>query len=256
MARADLLPSLRVKVDELRQEQAEMLFSRDDRVVVEASRTLEAAYRAGAVLAFLLDGSLDGFFHGMFLAASVRRRLLRAVRGGLSCDAGELAAARDDALREALCGGEPGVLRDLAVDPLTMGPGGGEPHRRFFALGLRRLCLGDRDGARPLLTSFEQARGEAMEGESLAAQGLLDGDGARLDEGLSLALGEHVPPDDAAGIRAVEQFVSVEHLALARLGRILGVGVTLSHPLLPRVLLGRPRTAAPDPEKVLPPLRG
>ena len=81
MARADLLPSLRVKVDELRQEQAEMLFSRDDRVVVEASRALEAAYRAGAVLAFLLDGSLDGFFHGMFLAACVRRRFLRAVRG-------------------------------------------------------------------------------------------------------------------------------------------------------------------------------
>jgi hypothetical protein len=255
MARADLLPSLRVKVDELRQEQAEMLFSRDDRVVVEASRALEAAYRAGAVLAFLLDGSLDGFFHGMFLAACVRRRFLRAVRGGLSCDAGELAATRDDALREALCGAEPGVLRDLAADPLTMGPGGGAPHRRFFALGLRQLGLGDRDRARPLFTSFEQARGEAMEGESLAAQGLLDGDAARLDEGLSLALGARVPPD-AAGMGVAEQFVSVEHLALARLGRILGVAVTLSHPLVPRVLLGRPRTAAPDPDKVLPPLRG
>jgi hypothetical protein len=93
-----------------------------------------------------------------------------------------------------------------------------------------------------------------MEGEAVLVQGILAGDGALFNEGLAAALEARVPPDDAAGLGVVEQWISVEHLALARLGQGLGLAVKLAHPLAPWELLGRARTRAPDPDTVLPPL--
>jgi hypothetical protein len=146
------------------------------------------------------------------------------------------------------------VLRDLAGDPGATAFDA--PHRRSFSLGLRQLALGDRGWARPCFTAFERARGEEMEGEAVLVQGILAGDGVAFNEGLAAALEARVPPDDAAGLGVVEQWISVEHLALARLGLSLGLAVTVSHPLTPWELLGRARTRAPDPETVLPPVAG
>src|SRR5690242_17230992 len=114
------LPRVRSRLPELLRMNAEQLGSNRNTVISIGSMGLEATYRIQAVVTFLLDGSSDGFYHGMYLAACVRRRFLRCVRKGMRVKKAYLLLSYDAGIYEALCSGDTRVLLDLAKDKLTL----------------------------------------------------------------------------------------------------------------------------------------
>lgn len=251
------LPTVRDRVPELVRMNLDHLGSNRNTAVSLGSMGLEAAYRMQAIVSFLLDGSSDGFFHGMYLAACVRRRFLLCVRRGMRVKKTYLLLSHDAAIYEALCSGDTQVLLDLAKDKLTLEshPRYDDNHRPFFALGVRLLAMGKPDKARPPLDELERNRGGDMEGQARVARGILDGDDALFNDGLLRMMADRkaqIAEDHE--VNAGEQWISVEGLGLARLGAMLGRTVTARHPLLPEELLGRRRAPFPDAGALLPPI--
>lgn len=249
------LPGVRARLPELVRMNLEHLGSSRNTAISIGSMGLEATYRIQAVVSFFLDGSADGFFHGMYLAAAVRRRFLRCVRQGMRVKKAYLLLSNDAAIYEALCSADARMLLDLAKDKLTLEshPRLDDAYHPYFALALRLLCMGHRDEARRPLAAFEKNREDDMEGPAKVARGILDGDDALFNDGLAGMLAERKAQIDAdEGVNLGEQWVSVEALGLARLGITSGRTVTARHPLLPPELLERPRAPYPDPDASLP----
>jgi hypothetical protein len=251
------LPAIQSALPDALAESREMLLSNRNRALEIGASGLESSLRTQAVLSFLLDADLDGFHHGMHLAASARLWFLGCVRAGMPCLPSYLLLVNDAGLYEALCGGETGVIQALARDKQTL-----EADERldnaydpFFSFGLRLLVMDQRDAARQPFDLFDQARGTEHAGKAGIAHGLLDSDEATFNAGLRKALDERQAeiPEDAE-LRPGEEWLSVELLGLARLGQRLGLEVTVRHPLLPRELLGMPGRPYPDPAAMLPPI--
>lgn len=253
-------PALRAELPELVKKNLEQLASSCNSAQTIGSLGLESAYRIQAILDFLETASPDAFFHGMFLAAAVRRRFLRCVRRGMRAKTSDLLLSRDAGIHEALCSGEARVLHDLARDKLTLesDPRVDNSYSPLFALGVRLLCMGQDAKARDPFTAFERERAGAMEAESKIARGVLEADFVLFNDGLEAMLARRKAEIDAIDahedVPTGEQWISVEGVALARLGIEAGIPVTVSHPLLPRPLLGRPTAPYPDADAILPPV--
>lgn len=251
------LPAIRAELPEIIRKNVEQLASSENSAQTLGSLGLESAYRIQALLSFAAGGSADGFFHGMYLAAAVRRRFLRCVRRGMRAKKSELLLSRDAAINEALCSGEPRVLQDLARDKLTLesDPGADNSYAPLFALGVRLLCMGQHEKARDPFTAFERERGSAMEGQSKIARAVLGADFVLFNDGLAEVLASRKAEIEGdEDVPTGEQWVSVEGLALARLGLAAGLPVTVDSPLLPRALLGQATAPYPDADAVLPPV--
>lgn len=251
------LPSVRAKLPELVRMNTEHLGSNRNTAISIGSMGLEATYRIQALVSFLLDGSTDGFFHGMYLAACVRRRFLLCVRGGMRVKRAYLLLSYDAAIYEALCSADTRILLELAKDKRTLEshPRFDDNYHPFFSLGIRLLCMGHRDRARPTFGHFEKHRGDDMEGQAKIVSGILDSDAGLFNEGLlRMAADRKAEIEEDSNVNVGEQWVSVEGLALARLGLSFGLPVTARHPLLPPELLERPRSPYPNAAALLPPV--
>ena len=251
------LPAIRADLPELVRKNVEQLDSHCNTAQTVGSNGLEAAYRLQAILSYLETGSAGGFFHGMYMAAAVRRRFLRCVRRGMRAKKTELLLSNDAGIHEALCSGEARVLNDLARDKLTLesDPRVDNAYAPLFALGVRLLCMGQHQKARDPFTAFERERSGAMEGHSKIARGILEADFVLFNDGLAELLAERAAAIEADDdLPTGEQWLSIEGIALARLGLSSGIPVTASHPLVPRPLLGQPTVPYPDSDALLPPI--
>lgn len=251
------LPRVRERLPELVRMNREHLEGNRNTAISTGAMGLEATYRIQAVVSFLLDGSSDGFFHGMYLAAGVRRWFLRCVRRGMRVKKAYLLLSYDAGIYEALCSGDTGLLLDLAKDKLTLEshPRFDDGYHPFFSLALRLLCMGHREEARRPLGAFDKDRGDDMEGQSKIAHGVIASDEALFNEGLAEMLEDRrAEIEEDEGVNVGEQWISVEGLGLARLGLSSGLAITARHPLLPPELLERPRAPYPDLDALLPPV--
>ncbi len=252
------LAAIRAELPELVRKNVEQLESHCNTAQTVGSMGLESAYRLQAILGYVETGSAGGFFHGMYMAAAVRRRFLRCVRRGMRAKKTDLLMSHDAGIHEALCSGEARVLNDLAKDKLTLesDPRVDNAYSPLFALGVRLLCMGQHQKARDPFTAFERERAGAMEGHSKIARGMLDADFVLFNDGLAELLAQRQAEIDAGAddLPTGESWLSVEGIALARLGLSSGIPVTAAHPLLPRPLLGQPTVPYPDSDALLPPV--
>jgi hypothetical protein len=228
--------------------------------VLKGSLQLEEAYRALAILSFLEDGDIDGFFHGMSLSAATRLRLLTCVARGMACPPDLLRITHTIAIFTALTSGERRILTDLAGSELTTKVSADDPkHEVAFARALRLVATGNLAKAREPLIRFARGRGLAQngkgdplagacnQGRALILAGILKSDEARFNEGLERFI-------EAQSRRPGEARLSIEALGLARLGQTTGLNVTVQDPAIPAELLGDAEAPYPNPAEVLPPI--
>jgi hypothetical protein len=169
----------------------------------------------------------------------------------------DLLLSHDAGIQEALCSCEARVLHDLARDKLTLesDPRVDNAYAPLFALGVRLLCMGQHEKAKDPFTAFERERASAMEGQSKIARAVLEADFVLFNDGLEeMLVKRQAEVEGDEDVPTGEQWISVEGVALARLGIGAGIPVTVNHPLLPRPLLGRPTAPYPDADAVLPPV--
>ncbi|MFO0590732.1 MAG: hypothetical protein U0441_24525 [Polyangiaceae bacterium] len=248
----------RAELSDLQKKHIEQLGSPCNTAQSVAASGLEGAYRLQAILSFVSEGDRDGFFHAMYLAAAVRRRFLRCVRRGMRARKSDLLLSRDAGIQEALCSGEARVLHDLVRDKLTLESDRDEDstYAPLFALGVRLMCMGQHEKAKDPLQAFERERGASMEPQSRIARAVLDSDFVLFNDGLAALLreGEAALSAEDETVPGVERLLSVEGLALARLGALSGIPVTVESPLLPKALLGAANKPYPDEEVLWPPV--
>lgn len=248
----------RAELSDLQKKHIEQLGSPCNNAQSVAALGLEDSYRLQAILSFVTGGDADGFFHAMYLAAAVRRRFLRCVRRGMRARKSDLLLSRDAGIQEALCSGEARVLHDLARDKLTLESDRDEDnaYAPLFALGVRLMCMGQHEKAKDPLQAFERERGAAMEPHARIVRAVLDSDFVLFNDGLTALLREReaaLTTEDET-VPLVERLLAVEGLALARLGTLSGIPVTVESPLLPKALLGAAKTPYPDEDALWPPI--
>jgi hypothetical protein len=253
------LPEIQRRVQDEISEYLGRLRTNEDHVVTMVSHELEALYRMLAVTTFLSEADVVGFHHAMYLAASVRKRFLDCVAAGMKVDQGYLFATGDASMYEGICGGEPALMEALARNQLTT-----KPDKRFdnayyyyFAQVLRLLILKMNAPASKFLGIFDNYRKGAREGYSQIVHGILEKDRVRFNEGLKLALAERrseIAADEDVNVG--EQSLSVECIALARIGRSHDLSVDVNDQFLPRELLAPVSAPFPKPADVFPPVPG
>lgn len=251
------LPQIQAKLPGYVTESLSHLSTNADYTITIASLRLEDVYRMTAVVSFLKDGDVTVFHENMYLAAAVRRRFLACVDRGMKVEKGFLFATYDKAIYEALCAGEPQVLNDLARSEHTTDADErfDNPYYFYFALALRMFAIRDTEGAAELIADFEEFRDGAVEGHSLLARGILEKNQKLFTKGLGLAVEQRkaeIANDE--NVFVGEQWLSVECLALARLGRPYGLKPGITDRLIPEELQGTPDVAFPDPDSILPPI--
>jgi hypothetical protein len=218
--------------------------------VIQGSLQLEEAYRSLAILSFLEDGDIDGFFHGMSLSAATRLRFLTCVARGMVCPPDLLRVTSTTAIFTALASAERRLLAELAQSELLMGkvdPGEPKPEVAF-ARALRKMITGHFSEAREPFIRFARSRGPSDQDRALILAGLLKSDGARFNEGLGRFIDALPRP------RRGEARLSIEAVGFARLGQNAGLAVTVADPAIPVELLGDAEAPYPDAAKVLPPI--
>lgn len=259
MTRIELgqLPDIQARLSRDIPESLEELTTNADYTIAVASLRLEDEYRMMAVIAFLRDADVDAFHRNMYLAASVRRRFLQCVSRGMKAEPAYLFATYDKAIYEALCAGEPRVLADLAGSRLTTKADErfDNPYYYYFALALRMFILRKPDIAADLLKDFDEFRAGALEGYAQVARGLLQKDQKLFKKGIAAAVEERkaeIAQDE--NVNVGEQWLSVECLALSRLGHMYGLTAGMKSSLIPDELQRDSNIAFDDPDTVLPPI--
>ena len=219
--------------------------------ILRGSSELVTAYRALAITGFFRDADIDGFHQRMHLAACARRRFFACLDRGLRCAAGHPLRAIAPALEEALAGGEPRVLADLASIARSSTEREA-PEARLLA-GLASVVLGEMDDAAAALVRFDAVRGPEQEGHARMLGGLIRSDEAAFDEGLGAALDARraAPPDVDAPLSV---WLAVDLLGYVRLAQRQGLTNMRADPAIPDELQGAPTAPYPDPGAVFPAL--
>jgi hypothetical protein len=251
------LPQLQANVAGEIPESVGELATNADYTIAVASLRLEDEYRMLAVLSFLNDADVTSFHKNMYLAAAVRRRFLECVARGMKAEDRFLLVTYDKSIYEALCCGEPKVLDELARNNLTTKVDAqlDNPYYIYFGLALRLFAINEPDDAAGQLVDFEQYRAGAMEGYSQLSRGLREKNQKVFTKGLSLALEQRkaqIGQDEDVNVG--EQWLSVECLAIARLGRMYGLKPGVKDKLIPEELQGDVKIEFPDPNAILPPI--
>jgi len=249
------LPTIQTRLSRDIPESLGELATSADYTISVASLRLEYEYRMMAVVSFLKDGDIAAFHENMFLDAAVRRRFLACISRGMKADQSFLFATYDKAIYEALCSGEERVLTDLAGSRITTKADErfDNPYYYYFALALRMFVLRKTEIAADLLADFEEFRSGAMDGHSQIARALLEKNQKLFAKGLASAIEQRkqeIAQDENVSVG--EQSLSVECLALARLGRKYGLKPGVVDRLIPEELQGTPPVDFPDPDKILP----
>ena len=257
LIKSNQLPQIKADIFEDMDEWLRLLNTNKDHTLSCISDDLESNYRMLAVVCWLNDGNRDAFFKNMYLAAAVRLRLLKCVRAGMTCEQGFLFATNDRSIYEALVCGQTDVLTLLAKDKFTAEADRrfDNPYYFFFTIGLRFTILSLKEKAGGIFKHFDEERGSNLEGYSLIAKGILSADNKTFNDGLALSLEkrrQQIGNDEEGNVG--EQWLSVECLALARLGIMNGLQITFKDDLIPAELLGPITVTFPDPETVFPPI--
>lgn len=200
------------------------------------SRELIANLRARAVLDFLLDADRDGFFKASYQAGLVYEHCNRLIKAGMPHEANLYTITRARGLFDAfLTFPEPDVLRMLSTAPDEM-QAEDDSVPFLFHTFLAEFVEGKREGYEETLDALreEAAEGEEADVEIQLCEALRDRHRGRFLDALLAYLNRRQEQIEAHdNVLLGEEYISIEGLALRRIGALSGVDVELRHQLTP-----------------------
>ena len=196
-------------------------------------------YRVRAILRYLIDSDIAGFFGDLNREGGTYRTLLEAYRAKLNVPDDEVDASNHSSLACVVAAGNFELCAELdRLMPKAAGEGDDSDAYAFTTL-LRTLAARPKD-ALATLTAFEEECAETPHLENLvpAARGLLENDAKVFAKGLKGYLDSFANLDYAEQeeLEPGEDVLSIEGLAFLQLAKRHGLKLQFEHAMTPREL--------------------
>ena len=199
------------------------------------SRELIANLRARGILDFLIHARRDGFFKASYQAGLVYENCNRLIKAGMPHEPNLYTFTRTRGLFDAfLTFPRPDILRMLSTAPDEM-QDEDDAIPFLFHTFLAEQLEGKNQGAEETLESLrEEAAEEDVGVEVGLCEALRDRHKGRFLEGVVAFLNRRQEQiKSREDVLLGEEFISIEGLALRRIGALLGIDVQIRHELTP-----------------------
>ncbi|MCY1080752.1 Imm49 family immunity protein [Archangium lansingense] len=206
-------------------------------------------YRGRAIIRFLLEADVDGFFEDLHREALTYHTLLKAYHQGFDVESDLVNAETEGPLLCAMAAGNFNLAREIdALMPRQQDDPEGQEFFTYTNM-LRALAAGTEQAISTAFQEFQRmCSGKFRFDEKIAIlEGLVQRDAAAFNEALSKYLEsfEQLSPEEQEELDPGAEDIDILALALVQVARRRSVPLTVEHRMLPPELLD-PRVRMPQ----------